>query len=291
MDDEQLIKRITIDIRLESYESFFDHAWAMKIMNATEKTSLESIVFDLCIAWRGIANTFAMPDITFRMFKAFSESYATTPEPYGKKWITAIRDNLIRRMGPNALTHTKRQSLQKALDDIYNESHAAYEANPWVADLTELWEDLRKNHEMQIAIWGSQRLAYGALYYAYEDLVKRTIRTMPGGEILSLRRAPDIAEAIKTIFSPEARDNCWSDPAIVAARNVRHALVHNGGRLTDDLRRNHPKITIVDDELHIMAPDTIDLHHMLKERVEYIVALVIPTAAGASKNPSGGAGT
>ena len=51
---------------------------------------------------------------------------------------------------------------------------------------------------------------------------------------------------------------------IEIARLVRHALVHNGGRLTPPLKGRKHALMVEADEIQIMAPDTTELFGHLK---------------------------
>lgn len=53
-------KHIYIDDNLDSYKTFLDHEWALRIDQQTSETPLEEIFFDLQWAWKGAANTFYM---------------------------------------------------------------------------------------------------------------------------------------------------------------------------------------------------------------------------------------
>ena len=37
--------------------------------------------------------------------------------------------------------------------------------------MEDYWNNTLENHEMQFTVWGSQRLVYGAVYYAFEDFL------------------------------------------------------------------------------------------------------------------------
>jgi hypothetical protein len=152
MDKSQLVKNMTIDTRLDSYSSFFDHKWAATVMTAIVGTQFDPLFFDLCVSWRGIANTFALPYLTVTMVQGFSHGLAKSHEPFGTKWIAATRDKLVARMA-DSLNHMKRKKLHAALTDIYYETRSAADGYEPELDSNQLWEGLIDKYEMQVAIW------------------------------------------------------------------------------------------------------------------------------------------
>jgi hypothetical protein len=68
-------------------------------------------------------------------------------------------------------------------------------------------------------------------------------------------------------FSATLRDSCWSDPKINVARLTRHALVHNGGRLTSDLKKLNHGLKLHGEDIQIFPAFTKSLYELLKDRV------------------------
>lgn len=273
---DELVKRMTIDERLDSYRSFFDHKWAEQLMYRTAGTAIDPLYFDLCVAWRGIANTFALPYLTVTMVQGYSHGLSKSHEPFGTKWIGATRDKLVARMG-DSLNHMKQKKLQTVLTDIYHETRSAVDGYEPEFDPNELWEGLIDKYEMVAAIWGSQRLAYGALYYSYEDFITRCIKIQFKKTHYRLKRGEEAEKEFIKAFGEDACKHCWADKAVEIARETRHALVHNGGRETDFLRSLKHGIHVGDDkELHLMAPHVRELHDLLKDRVTHLVRVMLP---------------
>ena len=172
-DPCEMTKKHLYDSRLDSYKSFFDHEWFGKITDETQGTSLYQPVFDLSVAWRFTANTHVMPWIMTDMVKHAIEMNVNTAEPFGKRFIGAARDKLVERMR-GSLRNMQRKQLQDELNLIYSEITAVY-ATPELLAPDEMWQHLLRNQEFQFALAGSQRLCYGAIYYAYEDFLARCV--------------------------------------------------------------------------------------------------------------------
>ena len=124
-----------------------------------------------------------------------------------------------------------------------------------------------ESHEFQLAIWGSQRICFGAIYVAYEDFVRECIRLAlgiakykPRGGITTI-----VADAARFFGQPLA-DDCLNAPEVWHSRLVRNALAHNGGKETDELKQVQHGIRVESGLLQIMAPDNRRLFNILKIR-------------------------
>jgi hypothetical protein len=121
--------------------------------------------------------------------------------------------------------------------------------------------------ELHLSIWGSQRIVYGAVYHAYENFVSRCVglaRNEPD------YRSPNIkalhSDATAALGGTTA-DYCLTDQTVDAARLVRNALAHLGGKETDQLKKVTHGVDVVDGVLQVMPEDNRRLFDALKDRV------------------------
>jgi hypothetical protein len=266
-------RNIVIDPHLDSYRTFFDHGWARQMMELAEGSVLDGPVFDLCVAWRGAANTHYLPWLMMESMKSFAEGLSLTHEPLGAKLLAAMKLRLSAEMG-DSLRLMQRQQLDQAIQRIGTEVQAALEKERVEFDTEFMWQRYLDNSEFQFSLWGSQRLCYGAVYYAYEDFLLRTYKLAMGQAAYQIRR-DDFSKDFGTAFGVSLRDYCWSDPAVHVARLTRHALVHNGGRVTDKLSRQKHNLRVEGGELQIMPSDTKALFDLLKDRAFSLTKEVI----------------
>lgn len=111
-ENGNMSKTIFVDTRLEAYQSFFDHAWAKQIMDLADGTKLDQPVFDLCAAWRGAANTHLLPWLLATQVQSATEMRVNSSKPFGKKWVSVVRDKLVAAMG-DSLRHMHARSCRK----------------------------------------------------------------------------------------------------------------------------------------------------------------------------------
>jgi hypothetical protein len=187
-------------------------------------------------------------------------------EPVALQFVAIIAEKLSARMS-TTLRHMQRKDLEANLQLLLDETTANRDKAILEAaqfDVDGYWQHALANSEFQLSLWGSQRLCYGGLYYAYEDFLLRVFKLVKSDP--NYRIQDKFSKDFSDAFSVPLRDYCWSDPDVLAARFVRHALVHAGGRVTKDVKSVKHGIEVVDDELQIMAPDTKALFFLLKDR-------------------------
>jgi hypothetical protein len=270
-------KTICINVLLDSYQSFFDHGWFEEKTEETRDSALYQLVFDLGKAWRYAANTHVLPWFLTTTVKAAAETRLNTTEPFGKKYITDVCNLLVREMG-ESLRNMQKKKLHGILERIYEKScEVPVPVEPVLPD--EIWQMMLKNSEFRFSIVGSQRLSYGAVYYAYEDFLCRCIGLAKGKANFRIYRKKDFQKEIKKEFGAAVCTECWDDIAVNLARVTRHALVHNGCRVTDELKQalemlNNP-LLVEDGEIQITAPDTTMLFRLLKDRANRIIAAAL----------------
>jgi hypothetical protein len=263
-------KNIVVDDRMDSYQSFFDGEWARRVSKVAEGTPLDPFVFDLAFSWRGAANTHRMPWMMVQAVKSFENSYRSSVSSLSDDFVQAVRLRLLSEMG-DRLQPEQRHELQAKVDRIEGDVRAVRSTigSQVVFNPKQLWDEWVVMSEFQFCLQASQRLAFGALLYAYEDFLLRCFRLQSGKADYQIGRK--FSEDFAAAFSIGLRDYCWSDPEVNVARQVRHALVHNGGRETDTLRKLGHGIRVEDGELQIMPPHTKALFEILKVRVERFV--------------------
>src|ERR1700730_2204051 len=142
------------------------------------------------------------------------------------------------------------------------------------------WDFLIRTSEFPFCIFGTQRINYGWLFFAYEDFLGNVIRTK---EPRYTSKKEPIKEAFARHFGVPLRNYCWTDAEVDLAKLVRHALAHNGGRFGPDLKKYKARFVdangktpptlrdnlfiLVDGKIQITPGNTRHLFGVLKDRV------------------------
>jgi hypothetical protein len=154
---------------------------------------------------------------------------------------------------------------------IKEEAHEVLRANPTVVDIEKHWKSFISIPDFALRLWNSERNAYGALYYAYEDFLVRCVGVVNTKPDYRMPRRSEFANDIAAVYGDQIRDICWLDKPVAVSREIRHAIVHNGGRITKVLANLAPDLPLEHDQIVILAPDTTELFNSLKRRAYQLV--------------------
>jgi len=259
-------KKVVIDNRLDSYESFFDHSWARSLFQLVDQTKLEPIAFDLCADWKGAANTGRLPWVIIDSLEGFHTGYSQTREPFWQKLTKALRDHFLDKT-KHTFSLTKRKELAGIIARVSEDVQEEIRNAPPAFDRQEAWASFLKIGEFTLGLWSSQRLCYGAVYYAYENFLRQCVSIGQKKLVYRPHGADKLRTVLNTVFGSNMGDTCLDDDKVILARRVRNALVHNGGRATSEIQANPGDLRIVNGMVHIMPPDVRDLYNVLKDCV------------------------
>lgn len=99
-----------------------------------------------------------------------------------------------------------------------------------------IWEEYLKIEGFTVCLWSSQRLCYGAVYYAYENFLRHCVSV--GKKKQNYRPKPKVFMSdFMELFGAEICNICLGDKKIEQARLVRNSLVHNGGRISSEIMK------------------------------------------------------
>ena len=261
---------IFVDDRLESYQTFFDHAWATTIDTLATGTKLESPIFNLCVSWKAAANTCVLPWLICDSVSEFSAGFTMGREPFAVQLINACAKRLPDEMP--SLSNMRRKEMGEAIRKIGTEVNGmlAQQAHEFIVSANQMWTAFLNGqaaHEFRLGIWGSQRISYGAIYHAYENLIREAVGLALGMSNYKAHNLSTLLKDLSCSFGQPIADMCLADADVKAARLVRNALAHNGGKETNELHGVAHGIRIENGELQIIAPDTRRLFDLLKVRV------------------------
>jgi hypothetical protein len=262
-DPDEIVRQIMIDIRLDSYQSFFDHAWANKFIDLTDKSRLRTAGFDLSRDWKGIAVATRMPWLVIDALKNFHIGYTKSNVPFHVQLTDRLAEYLTKDAG---FSNMGKKKLLAKLHELRADVEKLMEQSKPAFDLDALWNDFLRVKEFGLALWNAQRLAYGAIYYAYENFVQRV---NAAGRREDDYRAPNFDRLCKdftSLFSDAMTRECLRHPDIDTVRLVRNCLTHDGGRVSAKLRPVQHGIRVKGDEVHIFPEDTLKLFNLLKDR-------------------------
>ena len=264
---EEKPREIYLDKSLESYRSFYDHAWARRFSQLTERTAIDSPAFDLCIGWKSAANTHQMPWLLVQSLHWQIDGYSRKHDTYAEMVVDTLEARLLTRVSrdlPEAARKKLSREIRKLSDAAIQARNEARRQMSTEMSAEVHWAALLGETEFQLSVWGAQRLCYGAIYHAYENFTRQCVAAATGSSA-DWRPGGELVQLAQGAFGETVVSQCFSSVGITVARHVRNALAHHGGRVTKELAGIRHNIQLIDGMLQISASDTRNLFDQLKE--------------------------
>jgi hypothetical protein len=276
MAAERPITKISTDPDIKAYQDYIPEDWGKNTIGPLpEGTVLERLVLDLGLSWRCTSYTAQMPATSIKAMHAAAVGRGKFVSPDSS--IVAYSDRILAKLSrqvPELVENSAlRARIQAALvtvtAEFRDEAAAVKEDYP----VEPIWADFMQDTFFRLSLWGSQRVAYVAFYNAYEAFLVECLKV---GKGVSRLRSTDKAafnDALRTALSRDMTSPCWSHHEINIARLVRHALSHNGGRVTEHLKKQKHGVELVGDMLQIMPPHIHRMLRQLRNAVEKVIAV------------------
>jgi len=282
MAKQDIQRRIRIDERLGSYKEFFDHSKGRRLDETVRGTKLDKPAFDLGTSWKAASNTLRLPWLTVLATERFGRNFAKD-HGFAPQFTMLLEQQLPERM-KTALKPVQQLALHSAVNEIREKAQSLNKSAKRIIRAELHWQSYLEpsedgsRKEFCLAIWGSQRIGYSAVYHAYENFLRQCMVIATGNAKYRFGKIQTLIADVRTHFGPAVVDACVTDDRVNSARLVRHALAHNGGIVTSELRGKDHGIELVDDELQIMAPDNQRLMSLLQDCVQTLAtrALALP---------------
>ena len=275
---------------IKAYEGYMPDDWGEKTIGPMpEGTVLERLLLDLALSWRSVTYTAQMPAASIRAMHAAAVGRSKFVSQDSS--IVAYSDGIICKLSqrvPELVEYSGlRARLVAELATIAAEfrDRAAAVKNDY--PIEPIWAEFMTDPCFRINLWASQRVAYVAFYNAYEAFLVDCVKCATGASSMRTQ-ADDFKKGLRTGFAKDIAHSCWFHAEINVARLVRHALSHNGGRQTDDLKKQRHGIRLIDEELQITPEDNQRMLRRLRRAVEEVIAVTKDDArflAAAARHP------
>jgi hypothetical protein len=199
--------------------------------------------------------------------------------PWDNRKISILRDKLVAKMEARGekMRPALRRKIQEVIVEVDKEAGEIREKvrDEVYARRQNLWDTLVKHETFYTSLWSSERMCYGSLYYGYEWFLTKCVgikRAEPDYRWFQVKK---FLADFKVAFGDVLAAECLEDPEIYIARLARHALVHNGGRLTEELQREPHTFLVVNDEIQINSEHTTSLYRKLASKVTRLAEFVV----------------
>jgi hypothetical protein len=271
MSRDDFKSEILIDHRLDSYKSFFDHDWAARFTEISDGTLLYEAAHNLCVDWKGIALSSRMSWLMVDSLEKFYIGYTESNPSFSQRLTQALGEFVANK---SSLSNMRKKELKGIVEKLGSQVQEDMKRLPSPVEAKNVWADYLKVPEMAWALWSSQRMAYGSLYFAYENYLRIAVGIAKGDP--GYRGFPSgvLRKDFADVFGEPLAVACIDDRQIEIARLARHCLTHKGGEESVELKAMGHKIQVHNGRLQIFPGDVRSLFSLLTDRV-----LQVATAA------------
>lgn len=260
---------IWVDQRVESYKQFFDYKWGGQINDLTESApKLNRLTYKLAAAWKIASNTAMMPWLMNNSLRIVVNRFNGSRDAQERmavmcQKLTMYLMRVLPLDGPQKLIVA--DELGKAATRMRDTQipPEKLELSPeWV------WDHFIGNKDFNMSLWGSQYQAFTAVYLPYDNFLGKVVRIASGKQGLKVGTCDKLEAAFAETFGADFAKQFVMDRPIHEARLVRHAIAHNGGEETDDLRTFKHHYRCPRHQLQIYPEDVKQLFDLLKGKVK-----------------------
>lgn len=271
------MNKLLYDFDIRSYESFFDDSWKLEMGKLTKGTVLEDAVVALLVNWEATANTHQMPHVLIQGLEG-ARKIGLSSDSGAMGRLLTFADTLTKRIFAEikSFSPAQKAQLDRVIKRIATKTRAEAEAS--AEKPSELWSDMMREKRLKglhLSLWGSQRLCYPALYFAFEVYARSVIAILAKVPESKIDYLADMKKAAAPILTAATIDGILDD-TVDDARSVRNALVHDGGRDSPKLQKRNLAILVEDGYLQIRPIDTKTLFNALKDRALELTKAAIP---------------
>ena len=129
---------LKIDVRLEAYKTFFNHAWAKKLMAVAEGTKLDPIADMLTVNLRAAANCHTLPWLMITSMSNLWAGFLTNHELQGN-FINSLAVELPRRM-EDKISRMKQREMGQMIRDFAQKINEGLAKEDLSLSPESLWE-------------------------------------------------------------------------------------------------------------------------------------------------------
>lgn len=256
-----------VDIRFGAYESFFDHAWAKNFLDAADGSRLAGAGLCLTRDWKGTALVGRMPWLLIHSLKSFHSGFTQGNPSFSERLSRAFIEYLVNDSG---LSNMRKKQLVGKAEELSNSVREEVRRTGPIFDPEAVWRDYLEIAEFQLSLWNTQRMCYGAIYYAYENFLQQCVATGKSQPAYRAKGFDKLETDFAVYFGNALRDECLKHSDIEVARYARNDLTHNGGRASERLLATSHRLTIHGGVIHIMPDDVRALFKLLSSRASNI---------------------
>jgi hypothetical protein len=273
MSDSNVVKRVLVDPDHESYKNFFTTEQGQSLYSR-KREDLNELIDDLAFVWRSAAYAAAMPGQISGQVPNFVSGWHTMPQHAESQLSISemVLGILVKRLPTVTADPAFLAELRTTILDVLDEVATIRAKHSLAISEEDIWKQFLIIPEFQFYIISSQRFCYLTAYAAYESFVVGIVRrSLKDDQIRSTDKNPKFYNRLKEAVGESMASKCWSSTPVDIAREIRHSLMHERGRMTKNTEPFRKQIRLVEEEIQIHPSDNRQLFVDLIERVHLLL--------------------
>ncbi len=247
-------KQLFLEPRQSQYRPFFQDDFAEKAMDMSKDVpDLINPVFDLIADLRAASYASAIPANGPTAIKIFHD--AMIEGGAGPKAVLDFAETILSVVSLelpeiNGIPELRRKLLEKLVEVSDRTVEASRQVREIATplDAEAVWQTYFSLSPFQLGLHAAMKQSYVSIYVAFESFVVRCTKLAHG--IDSLRVSDSNFNRHLDIFGSIAQKH-WHSKELQAAKEVRNAIVHNGSRITEKLKKLDIPVEAANNEVHV----------------------------------------
>lgn len=238
----------------EDYRPFFEHEWVPRLLELADVSGMGEPTNRLMMLWKGSSLVRSTSWLLVGSVADTIEVEAYSREPLSVSTLNGVAKMIERRahVGGIFIDAPLRAGLVRAVEEAHSEALSNVTKRPVKMNPSDVWSRYLAIPDFTLSLWHAEMAAFSQVYFAYECFLVDSMKLRLG---LSKLWARDLARAGQGRVPESLLESVVRDERVRFARFMRHAIVHNGGKMTDDLRPFSEWIHADDNGLISIGPD------------------------------------
>jgi hypothetical protein len=151
--EDQLSWEMQYDNRIDSYASFFDHAWASEFLDVSKNSRMDEAACDLCRDWKGIALSSRMPWLMIESLQGFQKGFIRGNPAFSQRLMEKVA-NWVAETGK--LRNMAKKKVTEEINRIGAQVQEEMQRAGSLIDREEIWNEYLQVNEFP---WGTLRIS------------------------------------------------------------------------------------------------------------------------------------
>ncbi len=272
-------KSLSYDTRLDEYGPFFKDNFAHEIFAIVQgRSPIDQFAFDLVAGWRAASYSAALPAAFPAVLESFFQGMQRSQPT------NSMRQDffhiVLSRLSKQIPTLNRNSKLTRNIQEVLKSlSQEVQQARKISNQMMTLKEDVWRGFQAEIAymqgLHHALRFAFLSLIGNYETYLANLLNFVEQPEKPIRSNSKKFEQAFRKHF-PSIADHAWFGQEMKKFRLIRHAIIHNGGRISSELESlSNVPARLEHGEIHVYPTHLRNAYQTLrKPAIDLTIAVV-----------------